>query len=79
MFEKFIEENIKRDIKNFVSFSDLRERYLKFCKFYQIKPISKMKFSHDLGKYGVGIRGNKTINYYQISGRHCIGLLPCKY
>lgn len=79
MFEKFIEENIKKEINNFVSFSDLRERYLLFCKFNQIKPVSKMKFSHALGKYNVGVRGNKTINYNQINGRHCIRLLPCKY
>jgi len=79
MFRKFIEENIEKDINNFVRFSDLRKRYLRFCKFYHIEPSSKIKFSHDLGKYDVGIRGYKTINYSQMSGRHCIRLLPCKY
>ncbi len=79
MFRKFIEENIEKDINSFVSFSDLRKRYLLFCKDHQIKPVSKIKFSHDLGKYDIGIRGKKTINYNQISGRHCIRLLPCKY
>lgn len=79
MLDKFIEENIEKDINNFVSLSDLRKRYLLFCKFHEIKPVTKIKFSHDLGKHQVGMKGNKMINYNQMRGRHNIRLLPCKY
>lgn len=79
MFEKFIEENIEKDLNNFVSFSDLRKRYLVFCKHYNVNPISKMKFAHDLSKYDVGTRGKKGINYSIVTGRHNVRLLPCKY
>ena len=79
MIEKFIEENIEKKINNFTSFMEIRKRYLAFCKFYEIEPVSKRKLSHELGKYKVGVRGTKTIDYSPITGRHNIGLLPCKY
>lgn len=79
MFEKFIKENIEKDLNNFVSFVELRRRYLSFCKFNNIEPVSRHKFGFDLSKHDVGMPGQKYLDHRLKHGRHNVRLLPCKY
>ncbi|EOV9525605.1 primase-like DNA-binding domain-containing protein [Bacillus cytotoxicus] len=79
MFEKFIEENIERDIKSFETNNMLYERYKKFCRFYQIEIMTKRKFSIYMRKHNIGVRHKRMKNYLIENGRWGVKLLPCKY
>lgn len=77
--EKFIEENLVKDIKNFEKNEDLYERYLKYCKFYSLKPLTKIKFNNQLKKFNMGVKHQRMKNYVIEYGRWGVKLLPCKY
>ncbi|MGE6894448.1 primase-like DNA-binding domain-containing protein [Priestia flexa] len=79
MIEKFIQENIERDIKSFETNEDLYERYKKFCKFHQLEILSKQKFGIRLSKYNCGKKHRRMKNYVFENGRWGVKLLPCKY
>lgn len=79
MINEFLEENIEKKLNDFVSFVELRRRYLSFCKFYKIEPVSRNQFAFDLSKHDVGNPGQKYIDHRNKHGRHNIRLLPCKY
>lgn len=75
MLEKFIEENIERDIKSFERTDDLYKRYLLFCDFYNHKPIGRRKFAFEIRDMNIGIKDcRKTV-----PTRWGVKLLPCKY
>ncbi|PGZ46443.1 hypothetical protein COE56_24885 [Bacillus anthracis] len=73
--EKFIEENIERNIKSYELTDDLYKRYLKYCKVYSLKPLSRRGFAFKLS--------NNRIGAYHRSrnkpARWGVKLLPCKY
>ncbi|QTR81151.1 hypothetical protein JC777_00245 (plasmid) [Bacillus cytotoxicus] len=73
--ERFVEENIKRDIKSFELSDDLYNRYLKYCNKYNLNPISRNSFGHQLSLKRVGVR-YKSKNK---PARWGVKLLPCKY
>lgn len=79
MFEKFVEENLERDVKCFLQESDLFARYLAFCKFYDLKPLTKTQLGNQLNKLNAGIRHRRTRDYGREIGRQGVKLLPCKY
>jgi hypothetical protein len=79
MIEKFIEENLEKDIKNFETNDALYERYKKFCEFYRVENITKPKLTIQLRKYNVGVKHRRTKNYVIEDGRWGVKLLPCKY
>lgn len=79
MIDKFIQENIARDIKSFETNDDLYERFKKFCKFYNLKAISKQKFGIRMTKANVGKKHKRMNNYVFEYGRWGVRLLPCKY
>lgn len=73
--EKFVEENIERDIKNFELTDDLYNRYLIYCENYNLKPLSRRGFAFKLGNEKIGAKyraQNKP-------ARWGVKLLPCKY
>lgn len=73
--EKFIEENIEYDIKQFETTDDLYKRYLKFCRFYNFKAVSRRKFAFEIRIFNLGV---KHI-YKGLPSRWGVRLLPCKY
>jgi hypothetical protein len=75
MIEKFIKENIERDIKHFETTDDLYERYLNFSRFNNFDPVSRVKFAHAIRKIGVGVRHS----FRGKAARWGVKLLPCKY
>ncbi|AND10397.1 hypothetical protein Bt4C1_25375 [Bacillus thuringiensis serovar alesti] len=75
MFEKFIEENIERDNKNFELSDDLYKRYLVYCITYNLKPISRRSFGFRLTKERIGVWHKSKGKY----ARWGVKLLPCKY
>lgn len=80
MIEKFIQENIIRDIENYESLEDLYARYLSFCEFNKIENLTSTKFHNQLKKSNVGItderrRKNRENKIY----RWGVRLSPCKY
>lgn len=79
LFEKFIEENIERDIKSFETINNLYERYLIFCGFYQIEPVKINSFGRQLRKFNTGVKHKRMRNRVIESGRWGVKLLPCKY
>ena len=79
MIEKFIEENLEKDIKSFETIDDLYERYKKFCKYYEIEIITKQKFGIRLKNHNVGVKHKRMKNYHIDFGRWGVKLLPCKY
>lgn len=79
MFEKFIEENLERDVKNFLQESDLYTRYLAFCEFYKFKPLTKTQLGNQLNNLNAGRRHRRMRNYMQEIGRQGVKLSPCKY
>lgn len=79
MIEKFIQENIERDIKSFESNEALYERYKKFCKFYGFEIMTKQKFGIRMKNYSVGVKHKRMKNYIIEIGRWGVKLLPCKY
>lgn len=73
--EKFIEENLERDSKNFELSDDLYQRYVMYCQTYNLKSISRNSFGHQLRLKRVGVlhrAKNKP-------ARWGVRLLPCKY
>lgn len=79
MFEKFIEENLERDVKCFLHESDLYARYLAFCEFHDLKPLTKTQLGNQLNNFNAGIRHKRTRNWVKEVGRQGVKLLPCKY
>ena len=79
MIEKFIEENIERDVKSFEKKDDLYERYLSFCEFHQMAPLTKIKFGNRLRDANVGVRHHRMRNRQMEYGWQGVRLLPCKY
>ena len=80
MLQKFIEENIERDINSFELTDDLYERYLKFCNFYNQESLTRLKFGNQLKKFNVGIYDKRKRKGREgKSGRWGVKLLPCKY
>ena len=79
MIEKFVEENLERDIKNHETLQELYSRYLLFCKHYEIEFLTIIKFSNLLRNNRIGVKHKKTINGKEVTGRQGIRLLPCKY
>ncbi|WP_412733866.1 primase-like DNA-binding domain-containing protein [Heyndrickxia sporothermodurans] len=77
--KKFIQENLERDIKSFEKNDDLYKRYLKYCKFYNLEPITKRSFTYQLKKHNIGIYHKRMKNYVIEYGRWGVKLLPCKY
>ncbi|MFJ5713145.1 primase-like DNA-binding domain-containing protein [Neobacillus sp. NPDC093127] len=73
--EKFIQENIERDIKSFEMSDDLYKRYLIFCQTYNLKPLGKKGFASRLSKERIGAWYKSKGKY----GRWGVKLLPCKY
>ncbi|MEK5176906.1 hypothetical protein HYI36_12855 [Bacillus sp. Gen3] len=80
MIEKFIVENIERDITRYETVENLYKRYLLFCDFYKFEPLTKTKFHNQIKYFAVGAtdkrrrkgRENKVC-------RWGVKLLPCKY
>ncbi|WP_418055411.1 primase-like DNA-binding domain-containing protein [Priestia megaterium] len=80
MIDKFIKENIERNINNFEIVDDLYNRYLLFCEVNQVKPLTRGKFHNQIKYLGIGAtdtrrrkgRENKVC-------RWGVKLLPCKY
>lgn len=79
MFEKFIEENIERDIKSFETITNLYERYLKFCYFYKMNPVKINSFGRQLRNFNAGVKHKRMRNRLIETGRWGVKLLPCKY
>ena len=79
MIEKFIEENIERDVKNFELRADLYARYLKFCGFYNLEALTRARFGKQLDNVNLGVKHIRMRNYVQETGRQGVKLLPCKY
>lgn len=79
MFEKFIEENLVKDIKGFEKNDDLYKRYLMHCKLYHLESCTKRKFTNQLKKMNIGIQHKRMKNYAIEYGRWGVRLLPCKY
>ncbi|MFP7447171.1 hypothetical protein SFC50_26100 [Bacillus infantis] len=78
--EKFIEENIERDINSFELTDDLYKRYLTFCGFYKMTPLTRLKFGNQLKKFNVGIYDKRKRKGREgKSGRWGVKLLSCKY
>lgn len=75
MIEKFVEENIERDIKHFEFTEELYKRYLRFCQIYNVKPLARKGFSAKLSKERIGAL-HKSKNK---PARWGVKLLPCKY
>lgn len=75
MFEKFVEENIERDINSFETTDDLYKRYLLFCNFHNFTPVSRRKFAYDIKNSNIGIKDGRK----PIPTRWGVKLLPCKY
>lgn len=79
MIEKFIEENLERDVKSFVTNDELYSRYLLFCKVNKISPITKTKLTNQLKVRGQGIRNVKSIKGVNYTVRHGLRLKQCPY
>ncbi|WP_369010348.1 primase-like DNA-binding domain-containing protein [Cytobacillus oceanisediminis] len=77
--EKFIEENLERDIKSFEKNDDLYKRYLMYCQFYKLEPLTKRKFTNQLKNLNMGVKHHRMKNYVIEYGRWGVKLLPCKY
>ncbi|MGW2600820.1 primase-like DNA-binding domain-containing protein [Streptomyces klenkii] len=77
---KFIAENIERDINSFELTDDLYKRYLKYCSFYKIESLTRLKFGNQLKKFNVGIydKRRRKVREGKV-GRWGVRLLPCKY
>lgn len=75
MLEKFIEENIEKDITSFETTDDLYRRYKKFCRFHKVESISRRKFAFEIRRLNVGIKDGRK----NIPTRWGVKLLPCKY
>lgn len=75
MFEKFIEENIERDIKSLELLENLYKRYLIYCKAHNLKPIGRNGFTYRFTKNRIGVLHNSKGK----SARWGVRLLPCKY
>lgn len=75
MFERFIEENIERDIKSFETTDSLYKRYLEFCKYYNYKIITRRSFGHQIGKLRLGAR----YSHENKVARWGVKLKPCPY
>ena len=79
MIKKYIRENIEREVKSFETINDLYKRYLKFCEFYKLEPLTRLKFGNQLKKFNVGVKHRRMKNYVSEAGRWGVKLLPCKY
>lgn len=79
MIEKFIQENLERDVTSFLDETDLYARYLRFCDFHKLEPLTKTKLGNQLNLFNAGIRHKKMKNYVMQFGRQGVKLLPCKY
>jgi intergrase/recombinase len=75
LLEKFIQENIQRDIKSSETTDDLYKRYRKFCRFHEVEAVSRRKFAYEIRKLNVGIKDGRK----NIPTRWGVKLLPCKY
>ncbi|ANS50185.1 hypothetical protein BM86_30695 [Bacillus thuringiensis] len=75
MIGKFVEENLERDIKSFEVTNDLYKRYLKYCKTYNLKAISRTSFGYRLSQERIGA-------WHKSKGKAArwgVKLLTCKY
>lgn len=79
MINKFIEENFQRNVKSFEKDSEIYARYLAFCKYHNVKPITKTMLSIQLKNLNAGVRHRRTRNWVKETGRQGVKLLPCKY
>lgn len=79
MIEKFIKENLERDVKSFVTNDELYSRYLLFCKANEIAPITKIKLTNQLKVRGQGIKNVKSIKGVKYTVRHGLRLKSCPY
>ncbi|PEP99939.1 primase-like DNA-binding domain-containing protein [Bacillus toyonensis] len=79
MIQQFVEENIERDIKSFETKETLYARYLRFCEFHNVQPLTKIKFGKKLDGLNVGVKHTQMKNYMYENGRWGVKLLPCKY
>lgn len=79
MIEKFVEENIERDVKSFELRDVIYARYLKYCKFHGLEPLTRTRFGKQLDNLNLGVKHARMRNYIQETGRQGVRLLPCKY
>ncbi|PKR82586.1 hypothetical protein [Heyndrickxia camelliae] len=80
MIEKFIAENIQRDITSYETVDDLYQRYLLFCRFYEIKSLTKTKFHNQIKYFAVGATDKRRRKGRESKVcRWGVKLLPCKY
>lgn len=79
MIEKFVEENLIRNVKEYESKNDIYERYLIFCEFYNIKPLSKGGLTRNLNDRLIGLPNVIMRNRKVINVRHGLELKPCPY
>jgi hypothetical protein len=75
LLEKFIEENLNKDIKSFETTDCLYERYQLYCKFHNLIPITRRKFAFEIRKCNIGARHS----FQGKPARWGVRLLPCKY
>ncbi|CAG9620853.1 hypothetical protein BACCIP111883_01624 [Sutcliffiella rhizosphaerae] len=80
MIEKYIEENIKRDIKSYETVDCLYKRYLLFCKFYNSLPLTKTKFHNQMKYFCISVTDTRKRKGRENKvSRWGVKLLPCKY
>ncbi|UAT29536.1 hypothetical protein K7T73_13095 [Bacillus badius] len=80
MIEKFIEENIERDISSYETVENLYKRYLSFCEFYSLDPLTQTKFHNRIKYFAVGVTDTRKRKGRENKvGRWGVKLLPCKY
>lgn len=79
MFSRFYEENIERDVKSFVSKNEIYSHYLKYCEFYNLKPLSKNSLTFYLNNLRTSVSHRKQLKGEIVFGRQGVRLKPCQY
>ncbi|MGE7545048.1 primase-like DNA-binding domain-containing protein [Sporosarcina newyorkensis] len=79
MIDKFINENLEKDLKSFELRDDIYVRYLAFCEHYKIQALTRTRFGKKLDEFNIGIRHKRMKNYVIETGRQGVRLLSCKY
>ena len=75
MLEKFINENIERNINSFEMTDDLYKRYSEFCKHHNYQIVNRRSF-------GIKIVSARVGGFYRKNKRPArwgVKLKPCKY
>lgn len=79
MLEKFIEENLERDSKEFTPKNEIYERYTKFCEFNNIEPLNKNGLTRYLNDHLIGVSHRLMLKRKIINGRWGVKLKSCQY